>query len=276
MVNKNLLEEIIKVNKLKITNLTQLDETGDPNLLYAKSHSKDVLQISKIFRDKYEETGYWPVILRDDEACLRAAYEDSQTGLNVAQDLQVLDSFDLEIWFSQRRLKNRFWRGEWPTEPWINRQFPILYQIEYQVDETGKNRMRYVPINREVFIAFIPTPFSWMTPLYLSWWTGGEYWDAGSNRELPEPQVIHAAVLKHWNYKYGAEVICHGFCRFNLESRLPQTKESALELAEEFELYSHQTFDEFSKILSGKDRDSTLEEIAAYLMNSPVWLLWWS
>ena len=136
--------------------------------------------------------------------------------------------------------------GKWPSK---------LSKLSY-----GLNANKDILTDRfydKVYIALIPTKNSWEMPAYLKW--GG--WNA-----CPPPE-FHVAALKKWNNLYGAELvaICGDFIDIKVKTR-PKTRDEAIKLAKELYQYCPDLVDQ------GSD---TISNLAAALLNSDWWTIWW-
>ncbi len=98
---------------------------------------------------------------------------------------------------------------------------------------------------------------SWQLPAYLKF---------GGWNDCPFPQE-HAAVMKYWQEKYGAEIVsmtctvmeCH-------VERPPQTQEEAMVLARQQYYYCPDIVEQGVEDLSS---------LAASLLKAPLWFFWW-
>ncbi|MEL7154099.1 MAG: DUF4253 domain-containing protein [Pseudomonadota bacterium] len=108
-----------------------------------------------------------------------------------------------------------------------------------------------------VAIGIFPTTIPAEVPAYL---------DAGGWNAFPVSEV-HVALMRKWSAQYGARLVGHetDLLSFAVE-RPPQDKESAYALAMEQYLYCNDVVDQGYE---------TLDALAASLLDSAGWFLWW-
>ncbi|MDI6103639.1 DUF4253 domain-containing protein [Actinoplanes sp. NEAU-A12] len=109
----------------------------------------------------------------------------------------------------------------------------------------------------EVTVALVPATAPWLVPVTLQ---HSVFWE-------PDP-AEHSAIMRYWHGRYGAEPVV--WTDTTLEyavARPPTTPPHALALAWEYRQYNDGEFDYY--------RAATLTELAAGLMNAPVWRVWW-
>lgn len=109
----------------------------------------------------------------------------------------------------------------------------------------------------EVFLAILPTEHSWQVPCYLKF--GG--WNT-----CP-PAHVHAAFMRYWGERYGAQVACmtHDVIEMTVQHP-PTTIADALELAQQQYLYCNDIVDQGTE---------TIHALAETLLNAKVWYFWW-
>lgn len=108
-----------------------------------------------------------------------------------------------------------------------------------------------------VHILLIPTKFGWEVPAYLRW---GD-WNA-----CPPPEY-HVAALRSWNRDFAADLVGMNGDTINLQAaNRPTTRETATKLAREQYAYCPDIIDQGV---------GTISALAATLMASEWWYLWW-
>lgn len=108
-----------------------------------------------------------------------------------------------------------------------------------------------------VHIALLPCRTGWEAIAHLQW--GG--WNDNPHAEC------HVAALKSWHERYGAELVGCSHDVINLRvTRRPATREEALALAREHDLYCSDIVDQGVGSLSA---------LAATLMAGDWWYFWW-
>lgn len=108
-----------------------------------------------------------------------------------------------------------------------------------------------------VHILLIPAREGWQVPAYLRW---GD-WNA-----CPPPEY-HVAALRSWHKEFSAELVGMNGDTINLRAaNRPTTREHALKLAQEQYRYCPDIIDQGV---------GTISNLAAALMSSEWWYLWW-
>lgn len=190
----------------------------------------------------------YPIILGD-----RKAVEQMQETMELSKNsvdelIQLSSKIDPEAWFKSRAAEDPEYY-EVPRGPWPDDAEPSSISGHLDIS-TGK------PLG-EVFIGIIPVAESWNVPCALKF--GG--WNA-----CPFPQE-HAAILRRWNKKYGADVVtATGDVLEMRVKRPPTTRAEALVLANEQFVYCSDIVHQGTE---------TIDALAAGLLNSPAWFFWW-
>ncbi|MGI5175490.1 DUF4253 domain-containing protein [Dactylosporangium sp. CA-152071] len=110
----------------------------------------------------------------------------------------------------------------------------------------------------EVFVALVPVAAPWQVPLALH---------CGGWNEYPTP-AEHAAILKHFHARYGAELVAMTGTTAEFTVKWPpRDRAGALRLAAEYRVYNDGEYDYY-----GAD---TLTDLAVSLSHATVWRAWW-
>jgi hypothetical protein len=196
--------------------------------------------------------GYWPVIVGD--------HENLETivtrGGKARSPQEVIDEglrLDVEQVLRQREeqytsayhtpLSEVLSHGAWPGPKEIPATLSMI---------TGEQFER-------VTIALLPTLVGWRVPAYLNF---------GAWNDCPFPQE-HVCMLKHWHEHYGADLM--GMTDTTIEMRVgrpPRDRENALHLAWQHFVYCNETIG-YGLVTN------TLEDLAARLLDTPLWQFRW-
>lgn len=136
--------------------------------------------------------------------------------------------------------------GDWPGNVGVDPRGPSVATDIM----TGK-------LLEHVHILLIPTTHGWEVPAYLRW---GD-WNA-----CPPPEY-HVAALRAWHSDFGAELVGMNGDTINLRAaNRPKTRANAMKLAREQYGYCPDIVDQGV---------GTISALAATLMASEWWYLWW-
>jgi hypothetical protein len=250
----------------------------------------DAFDLWEKLRDLVPQTGHWPVILGrlgEEDLPTERGVIDATTGVkkieypDTRSILHQAEEIDAFKWFENTRrqhienlneelesclqkgyeedaeyfrtLLNQpdefqgIKRGDWPSGAEPSSPWGIAAGITHDRDMNSY----------EVTMALLPTPHSWQTAAILKF--GG--WNA-----CPWPHE-HTAILRHWEKRFGAQVVCLTNDTIEcLVSRPPQTRSDALLLARDQYFYCDDI------VLQGT---RTLDALAAGLLKGEAWYFWW-
>ncbi|MEV4757409.1 DUF4253 domain-containing protein [Micromonospora sp. NPDC049559] len=206
-------------------------------------------------RAAHPETGLWPVLMDDDTPEYLAearehpnpSYLLHRAGtLDGAATLAARARAKLEIYGPelaaeiQAELRGE---GEWPTEP-VRRDLGLPFT------------WRREP--RPVTVALVPAVAGWQVPAVLAY---------GGWNDHPSPSE-HGAILRHWQRRYGIELMTMTGTTVELMvDRPPTTRPEALAAAWDYWAYNDGAADLY-------DADG-VTKLAASLLGAPLWLAWW-
>lgn len=215
--------------------------------------------------EKLKEAGRgWPVVIGGDEDLERIADQFSMgdpavagaalPGISARSPAEILAASadirfpkDLHKWPGAYQPEDlRAPLGEWPTkvddgEPGLTVAFDLLSRQPRD----------------KVHILLLPTKNSWEAPAYLRW---GD-WNA-----CPPPEY-HVAALRDWHQRFGADLIGINGDAMNVRVRnRPGDRGQALALAHDLYGYCPDIVDQGV---------GTINALAAELMASDWWYLWW-
>jgi hypothetical protein len=216
---------------------------GDPLIWTYPVPRASAAEQWRTLRDLVPETGHWPLLIGGEN--LEIWQEHSE--VSVADELRQAAEIDPAAWFAHQAEDMAGDEEVWPEpSPWPDEAAPS--HGFYFTERDGKSSLH---------MALLPTTRGWEAPA----WVGFGDWNA-----CPSP-AEHVALMRHWETKYGAEVVC--IDRDVLEmhvSRPPNTREEAMALAREQFLYCDDI------VYQGTE---TLEALAATLLGGTTWFFWW-
>ncbi len=198
------------------------------------------------------ETGLWPVVLG---SYVLTEYEYEDCVFEDPVDVLVeAHSFDLDGWLEKQKLEASELgdppRGSWPAEAFANDLLTI--PLLAGTDPAGR-----------LSLALFPCSLPWQVGAFLREETG---WLA---------PAVHTSLIRRWFEKWGATIVCHSCSTVEMVvGRLPKTREDAVRLAMEQYCYAPDALLDRPGVHVGRDF-SVLEDLAASLMVSPNWWLWW-
>jgi hypothetical protein len=275
----NTLRQQLEAAGIDVSSLTPLYEAGDERGFQLRV-TDGAEGTWHVLRGLVEQTGFWPVILGDDDERASIA-EDAgrkhwgptrkliEKSLKYTGEEFLSDAFDVFLSNEREEVVDRRESGEveeadaleaalatddpfrcMPRGPWPRGKPPNTSVSTPYHYRTGE----HLP---EVFIGLAPTTVSWQVPIYLHF---------GGFNACPRPDDI-GSMLRYWQEKYGAEMMClrHDVLELRV-ARPPKKRQEALLLAREQFL--------FCEDIVGQGT-YTLEVLAAELLKATRWFFWW-
>jgi hypothetical protein len=205
-------------------------------------------------RSAHPETGLWPLLMdADTPESLSEAYADATMSWSAA-DADALDGAAILAAWGERYLQ-----GSSPG-------YAATTRAELAGEGVWRDRSEYRGFflphgwdveQLEVTVALVPAAASWLVPVTLQ---HSVLW-------MPDP-AENSAIMRYWHGRYGAEPVVWTDTTIEYAvARPPTTRPEALALAWEYRQYNDGEFDNYFA--------DTLTELAAALMNAPVWRMWW-
>ena len=230
-------------------------------VFYFLTHGRQAEECWQALRSQVNATGYWPVILGNDDDFERVIDHLSVPythNMALATILANAATIDAEEWFQAALRMQDSEDGPWDTTegefalrgPWPEDMPPAT---TVSVPYHWQTREPYP----QIAIDLVPTTISWQVPAYLRF---GDY------NACPNP-AEHTSVIKQWQERYGAEVI--SMTHDTIELRVvhpPTNRDGAIALAYEQFAYCSDIVDQGV---------GTLDALAATLLNGNVWFFWW-
>lgn len=279
------LRALLERQGVEATTLAPLHAGPDGTVYRLVVRGERALDTWHALRALVAKTGYWPVLLGDEEWAQRHVgnieLAEEWQKPSAAAIITAADAINVPVWFQTEIDKVTEYyrppRGAWPDEiviredlaahnAWLgappDNELDILYQHgDYRYDAmlaSGERLRGLVPL---VYVALLPTGHGWQAPAYLRF---------GGWNDAPQP-AEHVAVLRRWASRYGAEVLAMKFDTIELLIRRPPSnREQALAAAWECWAYA-------PDCLPGEYRRAahSIEGLAAYLAYVRIWGYWW-
>jgi hypothetical protein len=205
-------------------------------------------------RQAYPECGLWPLVMEADTPdYLAEPYAYATVAESLAR-AHTLDGAEVLAEDGERELRGYpadyaatiraelAGAGVWPDEP----------------ERPGFGLPSSWGRPEEVMVVLVPVAAPWLVPVTLHY---------GGWNKYPAP-AEHAAIMRYWHQRYGAEpVVWTGTTLQYAVARPPTVRSDALALAWEYRLYNDGEYDLY--------RADCLTDLAAGLLDAPVWRMWW-
>lgn len=200
----------------------------------------------ELLRGQVDRTGHYPVFVAPDADEVLMLDQGS-----VADVLAAADAVDGKAWLARNPFADGVGvdvpeSGEWPDDAEVQKS------TDFTAPAGGPGQNEALAI-----LALVPTSdgaeaFAWLA--YGGW------------NDCPMPEH-HVAAARYWREAYGAEPVAllHDIVEYRV-ARPPATREEAMSLARQQYAYCYDI------VLQGTE---TLENLAAGLVNAPVWFFWW-
>lgn len=234
---------------------------GQPMYSLTIAGGDDALKASRRMRAVSGDTGYWPVIIGTPDDWRGRDFEQLPGPQEIRETLAGAQLINVSEWFSEQHQKRLddfrdfdageesalcfAETGDWPSDV---QPATSLYTVF--------DGLRGKP-HAEVRCALIPTKESWQAPAYLGF---------GGWNDCPEDS-IQCAVFKYWRDRWGADivVIANDVIEAAVEHP-PVSPEDAVKLAQEQYEFCADIVEQGTQ---------TLPNLAARLLNGPLWFFWW-
>jgi hypothetical protein len=223
----------VRLARLGITvpSLETLGRQGFPGF---ESEGEEALEWWRRLRAASDRSGWWPVLL-DDHLGALTPESPAGDGEPAVIDDPAPEVLDKEL-------------DGWPESGPALRQEGFHLPFEHWIREPKRVMVTLLPVAR-------------------GWEVTGLIGYGGWNR-CPAPRT-HAAILKRWHERYGADLVC--LTRTGLElglTRPPGTRQEALALAWDYAAYCHDGVEAIYQA-------DTLAGLAAGLIGASVVRCWW-
>lgn len=242
------LRQVLERNGIDSASLELVLDRDGEQIFGIMVPQEEAIATWETLRRLVDETGFWPVVgwgrrWLDGSAEYADKLQRGSTSDLIAAILQL----DAGQWLHNRADEEpelfEDIHGEWPEASAPSHGYASL-EYSHTAEASPK-----VPI------ALVPTTQGWQVPAYLRFDT----WDC--------PPEVHAAVLRQWGERYGAELVAllPDLIEMHIR-RPPDTASEALQLANEQYIYCNDT------VVQGTQ---TIEALAATLLGGTTWFFWW-
>ncbi len=227
-----------------------------PEVSFEKIAPAEAFAQWQAHRDRFAETGLWPVLVPAESVeRIRASIAEQVPA--VEEDIAVGGRLDAQAYLAKslaRRREEMEEDGDWDEED--------DQDLDFEAIDPGQ--IERPPVEEQIFalreggiaLALVPCAEPWEVPAVLGY--GG--WNS-----CPEP-AQHVAVLRRWQERHGAEPLVFGDDTVELLVRPLEDPEEAKLVAIEQYAYCEDIVDQ------GTD---SVEELAATLLGAAVWFFWW-
>jgi hypothetical protein len=205
-------------------------------------------QVAETWQALRQKPGVAPALLGNREAAVLLLEKARKEAESAESFIERALRLDVDGWIAERV-----------------RERPEHYAVsDAPADGVDRRALGFVPAHNyrgepypEVFFALIPVEAPWLVPAHLK---------LGGWSDCPDA-AVHTAFFRRWFERYGAVVttVADAAIEFTVE-RPPTTQEAARELAYEQFVYCPHLVHE----LMGR-----FANLAAALLGSPHWYLWW-
>lgn len=206
-------------------------------------------------------TGYSPVIAGSPQDLRLRDPDPLPTAKQINDTIAAALRISLPEWFAQRHEErladfrefnpgeepSRFFapQGKWPDNVEPSASLNIAFDI-----------IKRTPLD-ELVCLLIPTAQPWQTPAFLGF---------GGWNECPDDS-IQCAVFKYWHERWGADIVAiTNDVVETVVARPPSTRQQAMLLAKEQYEFCTDIVEQGTQ---------TLSNLAAALLNAPIWFFWW-
>lgn len=258
------LRSLLDASRIDVSSF-RLDQGSLPLGLLTTTGDR-AIPLWRALRPLFGTTGHWPVVVGTDDA-LDAIQHQMKSQPKSTPRIPHLNEAR-ETLSQARAEENVIRRAELPLAlraffatatsagELVNRLRPATgtppesYSIPYEDMHLTR------PLAR-VHLALVPVESQWQVPAFLG---------LGDWNDCPAPEV-HAAILRDWGDRFGAEVV--GLSNDTLELRVarpPRRRSAARALAREQYLYCQDIVDQGIR---------SIEALAIALLRAPSWYFWW-
>jgi hypothetical protein len=244
-LGKLLSQNLVTASSLEVL----FDDKPDKSYYFPVSGSA-TFQMWHSLRAMVEETGYWPIVLGNEERLEKLlevrSYNSAQTTSEIIREGLKIDPL---VW-----LKSNF--AEAPDYEFEEQETEYYKASENNSTIDSFLLSRNTPTQKileTVLIGLLPTTNSWETVAIVKY--GG--WNA-----CPVT-AVHVSIAKRWQELYGAEIAGVNFdCLEFYVNKPPTNFTQAFELAQEHYTYCSES-------------EMPIRYAAKELINSKTWFFWW-
>jgi hypothetical protein len=278
------LSDILRLYKINPASLAVFFEAKGTKIHTLRVPGAKAVNTWKRLRQLVSFTGHWPVLLGGEQS-LRLMKEQLHKGADSFAETtaKLLEEapqlpLDPDAWARKRRAAMLEWMRKNDTPPALLAILEATLAPREGVAGPPKESwpegvrpnndfvIPYDPYDRrkllaELAVGLVPTQTSWHVPVLLRF---------GGFNACPFP-AEHAALLRHWEGRYGSEVVGMTHDTIELQVARPlKERAEALELAGLHLSYCS----DLAQLLHGT-RGPLRPALAAQLLGAKVWYFWW-
>ena len=266
--------------------LTEFAESEAGSVFALRVDGKAAIALWERLRALVDETGYWPIVVGDDNDAeiLSEGLEDVEE--SAAEWIRAGEAIDVKEWFATELEEARederearegdsgpdrevdeeddddddgaeageagHARGEGNDKPGVGQ--PVAsHEAQFTVPYDILTRTPHA----EVTLVLVPTRIGYHVPALLNW---------GGWNDCPAPEE-HVALLKYWNATHGAELVSLSSDVLEMKvARPPETRELGSALAYEHFAYCRDIVEQGC---------GTVAALARALTGGRSWYFWW-
>jgi hypothetical protein len=249
-MTKAQLARYLQRQRIDPTSLTPILTRGQEVIYGLTVPSPQALDTVHTLQALSTQNGFWPVLGWEPRWWEESEeYRRQVTSGSSAAFLEEATCISPADWLVQQQAREPtlFSRAEVDPGPWPKASHP--QDTLWFLQDAAMKGQTHLPL------ALVPASRGWQVPAVVRF-------EAGM-----VPTAVHVALLKQWQEVYGAEVVVVLPDLLELQVlHPPATRAAAFELAWEQYLYCPDC------VIQGTQ---TLNNLAASLLNAPIWFFWW-
>lgn len=263
---------ILKENDIEFDALELLESTNVQNIYGFKVYRNHAVQVWHKLRNLWNKTSYWPVLFFDKLEVQNLLCLDKKFYRKTRDEIiNLAEALDIDLWLKRRAKKYSIYQNPYRCPP---EQFKESDNWGWHSNASGfLNIASYndwgIVVPDYHLMVLIPVEQKWQVAATLAL----RVWNNGMSHqkiEAAQEEEVHAALIKKWEYEYGAELLSvYPDTSNSLEFKVmrpPKERTEALRLAWEQFVYCDDI------IYQGA---SSLDHLAESLIGNERWVFGW-